>query len=163
MSGGGRRRAPAIVIDVSREPGVRAPGAAEVRRVARLALRGATGRLASVSIAFVTNVTIARLNRRFLAHRGTTDVISFTLPGPAGDAGDIYIAPAVARTAAAAHAITVREEVLRLVVHGVLHVRGYDHPDGEARLRSPMWRRQEAILRRALRARTGRAVGRRPA
>ena len=77
MSGGGRRRAPAIVIDVSREPGVRAPGAAEVRRVARLALRGATGRLASVSIAFVTNVTIARLNRRFLAHRGATDVINF--------------------------------------------------------------------------------------
>jgi probable rRNA maturation factor len=153
MSGGGRRRAPAIIVEISREAGVRAPSAAEVRRVALVALRSGKRRLASVSIALVTNATIARLNRRFLAHRGPTDVISFTLAGPSGDAGDIYIAPAVAREAAAALGIPVREEILRLVVHGILHVTGHDHPDGEARLRSPMWRKQEAILRRALRVR----------
>jgi probable rRNA maturation factor len=152
MSADGRRRAPAMVIEVSRETGVRAPRADEVRRVAALAVRAERGRLASLSIALVSNATIARLNRRFLGHRGPTDVISFTLPGPGGDAGDIYIAPAVARTAAAALGIPAREEILRLVVHGVLHVLGHDHPDGEARLRSAMWRRQEAILGRALRA-----------
>lgn len=157
MSTGGRRRAPAMVIEVSRETGVRAPSAAEVRRVAALAVRAERGRLASLSIALVSNTTIARLNRRFLGHRGPTDVISFTLPGPGGDAGDIYVAPTVARAAAAALGIPAREEILRLVVHGVLHVLGHDHPDGEARLRSAMWRRQEAILRRALRA-----PGRRP-
>jgi probable rRNA maturation factor len=37
------------------------------------------------------------------------------------------------------------------VVHGVLHALGYDHPDGDARLSSPMWRRQEALVARAIR------------
>jgi ssRNA-specific RNase YbeY (16S rRNA maturation enzyme) len=46
----------------------------------------------------------------------------------------------------------VREETLRLVVHGVLHVLGYDHPAGESRYESPMWRRQERLLRSALAA-----------
>jgi ssRNA-specific RNase YbeY (16S rRNA maturation enzyme) len=35
-------------------------------------------------------------------------------------------------------------------VHGTLHVLGYDHPEGEARTHSPMWRRQERALARAL-------------
>jgi ssRNA-specific RNase YbeY (16S rRNA maturation enzyme) len=41
----------------------------------------------------------------------------------------------------------VREELLRLVVHGVLHVAGHDHPDGDARYDSVMWKRQERLLR----------------
>jgi ssRNA-specific RNase YbeY (16S rRNA maturation enzyme) len=36
----------------------------------------------------------------------------------------------------------------RLVIHGTLHVVGWDHPDGESRERSPMWRRQERYLER---------------
>ena len=47
----------------------------------------------------------------------------------------------------------MREELLRLVVHGVLHVLGYDHPDGESRERSAMWRRQETLVQRALKTR----------
>jgi probable rRNA maturation factor len=46
----------------------------------------------------------------------------------------------------------VREELLRLVVHGVLHVLGHDHPEDDARYRSPMWQRQERLLRAALTA-----------
>jgi probable rRNA maturation factor len=40
----------------------------------------------------------------------------------------------------------VREELIRLVVHGTLHVLGYDHPDHGERERSPMWRRQERYV-----------------
>jgi probable rRNA maturation factor len=57
----------------------------------------------------------------------------------------------VARANARRHGVGIREELVRLVVHGVLHALGYDHPDGEARFRSPMWRRQEALVRRAMR------------
>jgi probable rRNA maturation factor len=42
--------------------------------------------------------------------------------------------------------VSEREEIARLVVHGTLHVAGHDHPDGESRTRSPMWKRQERIL-----------------
>ena len=98
---------------------------------------------------------IAALNWRHLRHRGPTDVIAFGFaPAARGGpvVGDVYIAPAVARRNAAEHGRGVREETLRLVVHGVLHVLGYDHPAGESRYESPMWRRQERLLRSALAA-----------
>ena len=47
----------------------------------------------------------------------------------------------------------LREELVRLVVHGTLHVLGYDHPDGPGRTRSAMWRRQERYVRRLMRRR----------
>jgi len=105
---------------------------------------------AMLSVAFVTDRRIAALNRKHLGHRGSTDVISFGFRpvDASGDVvGDVYIAPDVARRNARAAGASVREEVLRLVVHGVLHVLGHDHPDDEARYRSPMWKRQEQLLR----------------
>lgn len=82
-----------------------------------------------------------RLNRRATGRRGLTDVIAFSLPQPDGTLlGDVYICPA------AAHAH--ERELERLVVHGTLHVLGYDHPAGPGRTRSAMWRRQEQYVRR---------------
>jgi rRNA maturation RNase YbeY len=112
-----------------------------------------------VSITFVSNGRIAGLNRRYLRHRGTTDVVSFALASTVPNvpiAGDIYIAPDVARRNAKAHGVSLREELTRLVVHGVLHVLGFDHPEGENRAASPMWRRQEQLIA-ALARRSGRA------
>jgi probable rRNA maturation factor len=57
----------------------------------------------------------------------------------------------VAARAARRYGVPLREEVLRLVVHGVLHVLGYDHPDGTSRTRGPMWAVQERLLRRTRR------------
>jgi rRNA maturation RNase YbeY len=126
-----------------------------VARVADRVLRAEGVRDAMLSIAFVPEREIAALNWRHLRHRGPTDVISFGFAagvknGPV--VGDIYIAPGVARRHALEHGRGVREETLRLVVHGVLHVLGHDHPGGEARYESPMWRRQERLLRAALAA-----------
>jgi probable rRNA maturation factor len=45
----------------------------------------------------------------------------------------------------------VEEELVRLTVHGTLHVLGYDHPEGDHRTRSAMWRRQERYVKRLLR------------
>jgi probable rRNA maturation factor len=128
---------------------------ARVSRVAERVLRAEGVRDAMLSVTFVTDHAIAALNWRHLRHRGPTDVISFGFaPAARGGAlvGDVYIAPAVARRNAVALGRGVREETLRLVVHGVLHVLGYDHPGDESRYRSPMWRRQERLLRSALAA-----------
>jgi probable rRNA maturation factor len=142
-----------LVVAVSRE-GVRpAVSGARLSEAARLTLRAEKVRHALVSVTLVTRPRIAAINARHLGHRGATDVISFGFArernGPV--VADIYIAPAVARENARRHGVSVREELVRLVVHGVLHALGYDHPDGGARLRSPMWARQEALVRRAMR------------
>jgi probable rRNA maturation factor len=42
--------------------------------------------------------------------------------------------------------IPLREELIRLVVHGTLHALGWDHPEGPGRTRSAMWRKQERYV-----------------
>ena len=127
--------------------------AARTRELVELTMSAEKIRDAMISIAFVGKAAIAALNKNYLSHSGPTDVISFGFAAVAGRTdvvGDIYISPDVARRNATAHHAPVREELLRLVVHGVLHVLGYEHPDGEQRYISPMWRRQELLLQRAL-------------
>jgi len=93
------------------------------------------------------------MNRLHLGHAGPTDVISFGFRDPAGAViGDVYICPEIASANAKLHGVPVREELMRLVVHGALHVLGHEHPEGESRMRSPMWKRQERLLARALEA-----------
>lgn len=146
------------VVEVATES-VRIPVArARVARVADRVLRAEGVRDATLSITFVTDRRIAALNWQHLRHRGPTDVISFSLaPAHAGAAleGDIYIAPDVARRNAVAAGTGTREELLRLVVHGVLHVIGHDHPEGEGRCTSAMWRRQEQLLGSAMKSEAG--------
>ena len=132
--------------------GTRSPlGVARIKDIALAVLKAEKVRNAMVSITLVSPAKIAQINKRHLSHSGATDVISFALgatPGSAGNAvvGDIYIAPDVARENARRFGNGIREEVARLVVHGTLHVLGHEHPDGDARTTSPMWRRQERLL-----------------
>jgi probable rRNA maturation factor len=126
-----------------------------VADLARAVLRAERIRHALLSITFVSRGQIARLNERHLGHRGPTDVISFGFArSTEGEPviGDVYLAPDVARENARTRRIPTREEIVRLIVHGVLHVLGYDHPDGEMRERSPMWARQERLVRRLAKA-----------
>jgi probable rRNA maturation factor len=146
-------------VDVTSD-GVRSPlGRVAVADVARSALRAERVTHALLSITLVGKRAIARLNEEYLGHRGATDVISFGFRRVADKdpvVGDIYVAPEVARQNARAAGVTVREEIARLVVHGTLHVLGYDHPEDAGREASPMWRRQERIVRRALQIRPSR-------
>jgi probable rRNA maturation factor len=104
---------------------------------------------ALISVAFVGSEMMSQLNEQFLSRDGPTDVITFGLSRSGGKMpviGDIYICPPVAERNARNLGISTREELARLLVHGTLHVLGYDHPEGEDRTRSPMWKRQEKIL-----------------
>lgn len=121
---------------------------ARVRRLVREVLRGERRR-AAVSVTFLGSKAMRTLNRRWKHHDRPTDVIAFALD--AGDGiltGDIYICPDVARREARRRGLSPAEELSRLVVHGTLHVVGWEHPESESRERSPMWRRQERYLER---------------
>ena len=120
--------------------------AAEVRAAERV-LRGER-RKAVLSLTFVGRERMRALNARWRGTRQPTDVLAFSLTGPARTlAGDIYICPWVATREARVRRIALAQELRRLVVHGVLHVLGHDHPEGPERIDSPMWRRQERYLR----------------
>jgi probable rRNA maturation factor len=104
---------------------------------------------ALISVAFVGSEMMAQLNEQFLSRDGPTDVITFGLSRNGGKMpviGDIYVCPPVAQRNAKSLGIPLSEELSRLIVHGTLHVLGYDHPEGQGRTASPMWKRQERIL-----------------
>jgi probable rRNA maturation factor len=91
--------------------------------------------LTELSIAVVGLDEIAELNERYRGKKGPTDVLSFPCDDPcaiveAGEPvtlGDVVIAPEVAIAQAAEYGHTVEEELNLLLVHGVLHLLGYDH------------------------------------
>jgi probable rRNA maturation factor len=108
-------------------------------------------RSADVSVTFLGPARMRALNRDWKGHDYPTDVLCFTLREPDGAlTGDIYICPGVARAQARELGVKPREELVRLVVHGTLHLLGYDHPEGAARTRSPMWRKQERYVKALL-------------
>ena len=102
-----------------------------------------------LSVTLADDGTMGELNRRYLQRTGPTDVIAFPL-WEAGEpvVGDIYVGWEQAVRQAEDEEVEPREELVRLVVHGTLHVLGWDHPD-EPGLRpgSPMGVRQEELVR----------------
>lgn len=112
-----------------------------LRTVALRAMRATRcSRNAELEIALVDDATITRLNRRHLSHSGATDVITFPAAPAPGDRvmGEVVISVERAREQARRAGWPVRREVALLLVHGVLHLRGYDDltPAGAARMRA---------------------------
>ncbi|MFN2315078.1 MAG: rRNA maturation RNase YbeY [Gemmatimonadales bacterium] len=104
-------------------------------------------RQAAVSVTFLGRESMRRLHADHKGMDRPTDVLAFALPAPDGALiGDVYICPWVAAREARRHRVPVRQELIRLLVHGTLHVLGWDHPEGEGRTASPMWRRQERYV-----------------
>ena len=94
-----------------------------------------------VDVTLLSPAAMRRANARATGRRGLTDVIAYSLPQPDGRVvGDVYICPAAAALAGSS---ALRAELVRLAVHGTLHVLGYDHPEGAGRTRSRMWQLQE--------------------
>jgi probable rRNA maturation factor len=128
---------------------------AEAVRIAEGVIRAERAPVESMSITFVGPARIRTLNREHLGHDRSTDVLSFALSGLRSPisglrlVADIYICPAEAARNARRFGTTAKDETRRLVVHGVLHALGYDHPETGDRTKSAMWRIQERHMARA--------------
>jgi probable rRNA maturation factor len=99
-------------------------------------------RLGAVEVAVVSDRLIARLHEQFMGVPGATDVITF-------EHGEIVLSADTAKREAAEHGHRVAEEMALYVVHGLLHLNGYD--DREPGARARMHRVQERIWRDLLR------------
>jgi probable rRNA maturation factor len=100
---------------------------ARLRRAVRAVLIGEKIHGADISLAVVDNRTIRRINRRFLDHDAATDVISFVLSRERGVVdGEIVISSQTAASAAKRFGWSTADELLLYVIHGTLHLVGYD-------------------------------------
>lgn len=126
----------------------------ELERLAERALAAAGVAMpAELSVMLAEDATVRELNRTYRGIDAATDVLSFSqregeaFVGPAGAAphlGDVIISIETARRQAAEAGVSVQAEVSHLLVHGVLHLLGYDHEgpeDAEA-----MRLQEEAVL-----------------
>ena len=90
---------------------------------------------AEITVCLVSDTEISRLNQAYRRKRGSTDVLSFPADVAKGTAprtgvrflGDIAIAPETARRYARRNGRPLRDELRVLILHGVLHLLGYDH------------------------------------
>jgi probable rRNA maturation factor len=133
-----------------------------------LASEGVRG-LSELTVYFVDETSIAELNREHMGKEGPTDVLAFPLDGvecieiqgpgaitrgparPHHDhddmpllLGDVFVCPAVALAQAPTHAGSLDDEIALLIVHGILHVLGYDHDEDQSK--SKMQERERFIL-----------------
>ena len=69
---------------------------------------------------------MAHLNWKFLRHRGSTDVISFPLGEGSNLEGEIYVNVETVGEQARLYGVSGAQELARLVIHGTLHLAGYD-------------------------------------
>jgi probable rRNA maturation factor len=122
-----------------------------IRRAVRLVLTSHRRDDIDVSVAFLDDPDMRRLNQEYLGKDRTTDVIAFALPdGDGPTLGDIYLGWEQAGRQAGEIGVTLHEELARLAIHGTLHVLGHDHPEGPERERSEMFLLQESLLSRLL-------------
>ncbi len=97
-----------------------------------------------VSVAVVDDPEIHRLNRQHLRHNYPTDVLSFLLEAEEGALeGEIIVSADTARTSAPHFDWNPADELLLYVIHGALHLVGYDDQTPDAR---QVMRRQEAAI-----------------
>lgn len=101
-------------------------GRAVVTGYVRRVLRKAGISRAEVSVVFIGSRFIRKINRRYLGHDEVTDVISFTLGSEANLEGEVYVNLDRARQQARSYDVTFACEVSRLVIHGTLHLVGFD-------------------------------------
>lgn len=99
-----------------------------MREIARHVLDGEGVKEAEISLAFVDNPTIHRLNKQFLDHDEPTDVLSFPLSDRNARklAGELVIGAEVAKAQAEERGHDVQAELALYVIHGLLHLCGYD-------------------------------------
>jgi probable rRNA maturation factor len=106
------------------------PGTASIADWVRAALAGSGRGTAEVTVRLVGEAESADLNKRYRGKRGPTNVLSFTYdlpPGKAGLAGDLVVCAPVVRREAAQQDKRPRAHWAHMLVHGILHLRGYDH------------------------------------
>jgi probable rRNA maturation factor len=120
-------------------------GDAEVRRILRAALRHGRREGLALAVVFVGDAALARLHGRWLSDPGRTDVITFDLSDRFSQAGELYVSATAARRVGRERGVGARRELALYLVHGALHLCGFD--DRAARARAKMRRAETAVLR----------------
>ncbi len=87
----------------------------------------------SLCISFVNDDEMSKINEKYLSHKGSTDIITFdyTENKNEGIDGEIIICTDEAKRQSKNYGVTLNQELMRLIFHGLLHLTGYDDTDAK--------------------------------
>ncbi len=130
-----------------------------IRHIARKVLEYEKGQSEGVySIVLADDSTMRALNSRFLHRDRTTDVLSFSMEDREGVMGETYVCVDRAYAQAEEYRVSVEEELGRLVIHGILHLLGYE--DGKEPCAAMMKEKEELYFCRIMKRSMKRSVKR---
>ena len=116
-----------VTVQVANEQSQLAIDTERIERAVRAVLEGEAIDRAEVSVAVVDDATIRQLNRRHLDHDQATDVLSFLLERDAASLeGEVVVSAETARSSAGEFGWSEADELLLYIVHGTLHLAGYE-------------------------------------
>lgn len=117
----------------------------EIKRFLEKVIRDENRNPGDLVFILTSDGTILDINRKFLKHDYCTDVISFSYSAENIVSGEIYISVDTIRKNAVKYKVGITEEILRVMIHGVLHLCGYEDENERERVR--MFKRQEEKLK----------------
>jgi probable rRNA maturation factor len=127
-----------------------APGRTAIARWASAAASGLRRAHAAVGVRIVAEAESAGLNQRYRGRRGPTNVLAFPFDAPrvarSRTLGDLVICAAIVNREARRQGKPAASHWAHIVVHGIMHLRGYDH--ATRREAAAMERKEAAVLRR---------------
>lgn len=106
--------------------------------VAKKVLKGENRLIENLSVAFVGETEIQKLNKKYRGKNKPTDVLSFEqvssfkFQASSSDLGEVIICPEVVKENAKKFGVTFKQESVKMLIHGILHLCGYDHEKSEA-------------------------------
>ncbi|MCX6759085.1 MAG: rRNA maturation RNase YbeY [Candidatus Nealsonbacteria bacterium] len=114
-----------------------------LEKVAKKVLMGENKKKLELSIVLVGQARIRKLNKKYRQNYRSTDVLSFSYDG----SGDIVICLGEVKKNAKRYNSTFRKELAKVLIHGILHLLGYDHEKSEKAAKE-MEEKQEHYLRK---------------
>lgn len=119
---------------------------AEIQRLVKKILARFKSLDKTLSVQFVGEKKIKELNKKYRGIDRVTDVLSFGLEGD--DLGDIFLCYPRIKKQAKQYQVTEREEVARMLIHGILHLLGFEHK--RKKEAQKMFKLQDELLRKFL-------------
>jgi probable rRNA maturation factor len=142
----------AMPVDIARRGAGKRVPSRSLQKIAQAVLDAMGQTKAELSLALIGDAEMRRLNARYRQKDYPTDVLSFPIEGGAQGVGallgDVIISVDKAREQALERGCTEAEEIVTLLIHGIVHLLGYDHERSAKDARA--MKQQESKIRRAL-------------
>jgi len=120
----------------------------EIRKWVATVIKNERKTFGTINFIFCSDLYLRKMNRQYLSHDYNTDIITFDTSMDKVISGDIYISIDRIRHNAKEYSVSFDDELHRVIIHGVLHLLGYDDADAAGKSKMKKLEDKNLSLRR---------------